>query len=176
MYALLQKLEGGDLRSKGRSDEVAQQVISDPSLLPQLLSGLNSANPVIRMRCYDALEKVSRAFPHALQSYGLELLRMLREHQPKEVRWHLLQMAPRVSWRREDLPVVYGAVNQALSDPSSIVRTFAMQALVDLIPQVPERKLEVAQCIQEQLRSGTPAMRARAGKLLLSIQGPTVKS
>lgn len=168
--ALLRQLEGGDLRSKGRADEVAREVISDPSLLAQLLSGLDSESPVVRMRSFDALEKVSRALPRALQSERSRLLRLLGEPQPKEVLWHLLQMIPRVGWRREQLPRVFNAVGRALSESSSIVRTCAMQALVDLIPQRPEQEPLVIQCVQKQLRSGTPAMRSRARKLLISLK------
>jgi hypothetical protein len=98
-----------------------------------------------------------------------ELLRMLCEHQPKEVVWHLLQMTPRVNWRGEDLPAVYGAVTRSLSESSSILRVCAMQAMADLLSQLPERWLQVAHCVQGQLKSGTPAIRARARRLLLAF-------
>lgn len=160
------------MRSKGRADEVAREVVSDPSLLDQLLPGLDSESPVVRMRAFDALEKVSRALPQALQPEGALLLRLLGESQPKEVLWHLLQMIPRVHWGREQLPAVLNAVDRALSEPSSIVRTCALQARVDLIPQSPEQKPQVIQCVQKQLRSGTPAMRSRARKLLIALKEP----
>lgn len=170
MHDLLRKLSGGDLRSIGRSEQVARKVASNPALVGELVAGLGNADPVIRMRCADALEKASRQLPQELQRYARELLRLLRETQSKEVRWHLLQMAPRVKWKRKDMSKVYAAVTAALSDSSSIVKTCAMQALIELLPQMPQRRSRVVCCITEILESGTPAMRARARKLLHALE------
>src|SRR5271155_4223187 len=63
------QLEGGDRRSIGRSDEVARLVSKNLALLPQLVAGLWSEHPVVRMRAADALEQVTRAHPASLQKY-----------------------------------------------------------------------------------------------------------
>jgi hypothetical protein len=36
MSRILQKLEGGDLRSIGRAEEVAQDILADPSLFGEV--------------------------------------------------------------------------------------------------------------------------------------------
>jgi hypothetical protein len=60
MNTLLQKLSGGDLRSNGRAEEVAERVTRNPRLLEQLLEGLSEPDDVIRARTAHALERVSR--------------------------------------------------------------------------------------------------------------------
>jgi hypothetical protein len=60
MNTLLQKLSGGDLRSDGRADEVAEEVTRNPRLLGQLFEGLSEHDDVIRARTAHALERVSR--------------------------------------------------------------------------------------------------------------------
>ena len=60
-YAVLDRLRGGDWRSIGRANAVARAVLRRPGTLPELAAGLWHADPVIRVRAADALEKVSRA-------------------------------------------------------------------------------------------------------------------
>ncbi|MEK7785160.1 MAG: hypothetical protein AAB658_07015, partial [Chloroflexota bacterium] len=57
--AILKKLEGGDLRSIGRSEEVAADVLADPALFGELFDGMLDDNPLIRMRAADAVEKIT---------------------------------------------------------------------------------------------------------------------
>jgi len=166
VHILLRKLDGGDLRSAGRSGEVVIEVLADPSLAVELVAGLTHPNAVVRMRSADALEKVTRCLPGVAQPYRKTLLELLGRPLPKELLWHLLQIAPRIQWRPMELPLVHAATVRALSNSSSIVKACALQAMVELLPQ--DRKLE--QAVQRQvelaLASGTPALRARARKLV----------
>ena len=65
-------LAGGDRRSIGRANEVASFVLAHAEHLPDLIDGLGHADPVIRMRCADAAEKVRR-YQHrpAVELYDL---------------------------------------------------------------------------------------------------------
>ena len=72
-------LAGGDRRSIGRSDHVAAVVRGKPELFPELITGLWSKNPVIRMRTADAVEKVTRKKPELLTPYKKELLGLMAE-------------------------------------------------------------------------------------------------
>jgi hypothetical protein len=53
-----------------------------------------------------------------------------------------------------------------LEDRSSIVKTFAMQGLADLSQNDADLRSRVRQLLEEAVRSGTPAMKARARQLL----------
>jgi hypothetical protein len=56
--SILAKLEGGDRRSIGNSEEVVQTVSKNPALFEELFSGLLADDPVVRMRAADAIEKL----------------------------------------------------------------------------------------------------------------------
>ena len=68
MRNVLERLRGGDLRSTGVANDVALEAIEDPSLVPILFKGMTAEEPVVRMRCADALEKATREHPELLQS------------------------------------------------------------------------------------------------------------
>ena len=57
-----------------------------------------------------------------------------------------------------------------LDDSSSIVKTFAMQGLADLIPQCPSLEPKVLDIARTLSRGGTAAMRARGRILLKSLE------
>ncbi|TCI27212.1 hypothetical protein EVJ32_03195 [Exiguobacterium sp. SH5S4] len=53
---LLERLQGGDLRSIGRVDEVVQIVGDDPERFAELMTGLTDDRPVVRYpRFHDEL-------------------------------------------------------------------------------------------------------------------------
>ena len=79
MPKLLSILVGGDLRSDGRSDEVVEKVLADPSLLPELIKGLCVEDDVVRGRTADSLEKVPRTQYQLYSPYLALLLRRAKE-------------------------------------------------------------------------------------------------
>ena len=56
---LLLQLKGGDRRSIGASAQVVQQVITNPRLFAVVFGGIKDSDPLVRMRCADAVESVS---------------------------------------------------------------------------------------------------------------------
>lgn len=94
---LLALLEGGDRRGIGRANKAAAMVLKNPRLFSQLIAGLWSEEPLVRMRAADAAGKVTRAKPELLQRYKKELLGLMSEAEQQEVRWHLAAMIPRLA-------------------------------------------------------------------------------
>src|ERR1700683_1787107 len=94
---ILSLLQGGDRRSIGRADRIAAAVLKDPSLFPQLMAGLWSENPLVRMRAADAAEKVTRDNPALLKPFKKELLGLMAEATQQELRSHLATMIPRLA-------------------------------------------------------------------------------
>ena len=164
--ALLDRLAGGDRRSLGRAEEVAGAVAQAPELLPHLVQGIEAADECVRMRAADALEKVTREHPEWLRPFKRRLLRLAAGGTQQEVRWHLAQMLPRLplgpAERREAIAIVDGY----LDDRSGIVRTSALQALAELGGDDPATAPMVRRRLLRAAESGTPAMQARARKLL----------
>jgi len=163
-------LSGGDRRTIGRSDQVAAMVSNDPKLFPRLIAGLWSADPLVRMRSADATEKVTRKNPGLLRSYKKELLGLLSEATQQELRWHLALMVPRLPLNPKERALAIITLTNYLDDRSSIVRTFALQSLADLAQDDPDTRAEVIEILRKSTRTGTPAMKARSRKLLLSLQ------
>jgi predicted metal-dependent RNase len=88
----------------------------------------------------------------------------------KEVRWHMAQISARLPLNARERRTAVAALRSYLEDRSSIVRTFALQALADLANRDADLRSEVIQLLHEATRSGTPAMKARSRKLLLRLE------
>jgi hypothetical protein len=159
-------LAGRDRRSIGRSNEVSRLVLKQPRRFRELIACLWHENPVIRMRATDAAEKVSAQKPRFLDRHKPELLGLLAEAEQIELRWHLAAMIPRLRLTPAERHGAAAALERYLEDRSSIVKTFALQGLADLAQNDPALRSKVKHLLEDALRSGTPAMRARARNLL----------
>jgi hypothetical protein len=118
------------------------------------------------MRAADALEKVTRAQPGRLARFKPTLLRLARTAGQQELRWHLAQLLPRLDLTAQERARAARILRGYLRDPSSIVRTFALQALADLATQYPAMWPGVHRRLRAAATRGTPAMRARARRIL----------
>ena len=167
---ILPLLEGGDRRTIGRSDQVAAMVSKDPELLPKLIAGLWSEDPLVRMRAADATEKVTRSKREFLRPYKKELLGLMAEAKDQELRWHLAVMVPRLLLSTKERHLAASVLNSYLEDRSSIVRTFALQGLADLAQDDTSIRPKVLETLREATRNGTPAMKARSRKLLSHLE------
>jgi len=132
-------------------------VSSDLGRFPDLLAGLWSADPLVRMRAADAAEKITRRHRELLHPYKKELLGLMTETQQQELRWHLAVMIPRLMLSAKKRQVAIGSLNSYLEDRSSMVKTFALQGLTDLAHNDPGIRPEVI----ETLRAGCEEWYAR---------------
>ena len=164
-HAILSKLEGGDRRSIGKSNAVVAEVLAKPSLFDAVFSGLSADCPVMRARCADAVEKITLSHPEWLRPYRKALLARIAPIEQKEVRWHVAQMLPRLRWSAPAQGRVLAVLEAYLGDTSSIVRTFALQALADLAAQAPALRPAALSHLRRAMSEGTPAMKARARRL-----------
>lgn len=170
MRAILKMLEGGDRRSIGRSNEVVALVLEKPELFDVLMSGIGLPDPLVRMRCSDAAEKVTVLHPEYLRPYKRTLIEDYSRIEQKEVRWHVVAMLARLPLTKNEHGRVVDLLLSYTGDRSSIVKTFAMQALADLAKRDENLRPRVLRHIEALCRIGTPAMRSR-GKRLLSELG-----
>lgn len=170
MHFLLHKLEGGDRRSIGRSEEVMADILESPALFSVLVAGLSVDDPIVRMRAADAMEKISLTHPEYLLPHKKLLIGLASSSAQKEVRWHLAQMLPRLKLGKKEKRQVAGILLEYSGDNSSIVKTFAMQALADIARQTPEFLPSVLVHLKELTLTGTPAMKARGRKLCAELE------
>jgi hypothetical protein len=171
VHPLLQKLQGGDRRSIGRSDEVAAEVAAAPELFDALFSGMLSADPIVRMRAADAAEKITAGRPEWLAPYKTVLLTQLSLSDQPEVRWHVALMLPRLRLNVRERGKALAILEGYLEDKSRIVKTCALQAMADLALADPALGPAVRARLAQALSEGTPAMKARSRKLLAALKG-----
>jgi hypothetical protein len=168
-------LEDGDRRSSGRADEVARVVLREPRRFRELMKCLWNEKAVVRMRAADAAEKITARKPRLLDRYKVELLGLLAEAEQIELRWHLALMVPRLPLTAPERQRA-AALLFYLEDRSSMVKTFALQGLTDLLGNNLARRSKVKQLLEEAAPSGTPAMKARARKLRRQLPDETKDS
>jgi hypothetical protein len=173
VHPILKKLSGGDRRSIGRSNQVVTEVLANPGRARQLfrilVNALTSADQVLRMRASDAIEKITAHRPELLQPFNRDLLVLAGSSNQKEVRWHLALLVPRLKLRPNEAAAAVEILVDYLRDKSSIVKTFAMQALADLASNDQKLKSQIRPLLEELTQIGTPAMRARGRKLLREL-------
>jgi len=154
----------------GRSNQVAAIVSKDPELFPELIAGLWSEDPLVRMRAADAAEKVTRKDRALLLPYKKELLGLMAETEQQELRWHLAAIVPRLLLNAKERQAAISSLESYLEDRSSIVKTFALQGLADLAQEESSIRSRVIEILRQATRNGTPAMKARSRKLLLRME------
>jgi hypothetical protein len=164
-------LSVGDLRSSGNSEAVVKKVLSRPDLFADVIDAIFSDNPATKMRASDAAEKITRIRPEWLKPYKKLFLNKISAIEQKEVRWHTAQILPRLKLTAKEKTQVFNLMMDYLKDNSSIVRTFAMQALADIALQDEGYVKKVRILIRKLMENGTPAMQSRGKKLLKLLNG-----
>ncbi len=169
MHPLLSSLSGGDRRSIGESNRAVSAVLESPELISVLFQGVETDDPVLRMRCTDAIEKVTTTHPELLVPFKNAILNRLSKIEQHEVRWHIAPSLTRLTLTEAEETTVLNLLLSYTNDRSSIVKTMAMQALTDIALRSPRLLPEIKQHIKELSAIGTPAMKARSKKLLKAL-------
>ena len=176
MRSILEKLTGEDRRSIGRSNQIVKQILARPEKFSQLFAGLLNKDYLVRMRAADAIEKITLRNPGLLQPYKRQLLEFAGREKEKEVRWHMAQLLPRLELSKAQRAVALDILFDYLRDSSSIVKTFAMQAIADLARRDEALAAKILPMIRELTEIGTPAMRARGRKILRHLNPQRAKA
>src|SRR5580698_4171694 len=143
MHSILKKLSGGTRRSLGQTNEIVVEVLNNPRVFPQLIAALTSDDEVLRMRAADAIEKITAKRPDLLQRFKKKFLAVANRTDQQEVRWHAAQILPRLKLTTIERAVIVEILFDYLRDKSSIVKTFAMQALADLAARDPQLQSKI---------------------------------
>ena len=124
-------------------------------------------------RAADVLERISRrglpARERILPAARKALLGLLPESVPKKLRWNLALMLGRLPLTVPEARGAAQVLQSWLDDPSSIVKTAALQGLADIALHDPTLLPTVLDLLRIHSRSGTAAMRARCRILLKKL-------
>lgn len=169
MSDVIELLKEGDLRSVGRVPEILDLVADQPEIFPELIRAMADSDPGVRMRASDAVEKISRTKPEYLLPHKAFLINQVSVRGQQEVRWHLAQIIPRLALSPEERSGAAEDLFAFLDDPSKIVQTNALQALVDLAWEDDDLFPRVRDAVERLAEEGSPAFSNRAGKLFLKL-------
>jgi hypothetical protein len=169
MKDLLRQLKGGDRRSIRGVPKIVDQVMADPSLFSVVFSGMVDADPLVRMRCADAVEKITAVRPEHLAPCKTQVIRLAATAAQQEVRWHLAQLFSRLELSASERRRVVKTLTKYLTDASRIVKTCAMQALADIAAQDSQLRAPIVAQLKKLTRTGSPAMKSRGRKLLARL-------
>ncbi|WP_245593399.1 ACT domain-containing protein [Azospirillum halopraeferens] len=171
MSDLAARLLRGDRRTVGDSPTVADDVAAEPALLPELVECLVHPDAGVRMRAADALERVTRTDPRAVDPFVDRLLDEAAVAEQAEVRWHLAQILPRLTLDEARRWRAAGLMTQWFERAESrIVRTSALQAMVDLADGYGPLRDVAAEMMRRALDSGVPSLAARARRILKPLR------
>jgi hypothetical protein len=164
---ILERLSGGDLRSIGRANKIVGEAIQDPKLIPELFAGVRTADPVIKARCADVLEKLAARRPELIQPFCRMVLNDWIKTPQQEVRWHaaliLSHLALPALQRRRAATIMWEWMG---SEKSNIVRVSSLEALVRFAQDDASLRRRVLNSLRLHGKNGAPSIRARSRILL----------
>ncbi|WP_028856256.1 hypothetical protein [Psychrilyobacter atlanticus] len=167
MSQVLKKLKGGDLRSIGKSDEVVQEILDNPSLFSEVFEGMLSNDPIIKMRSADAVEKVSAKHPEYLQPFKTKLINEISKVKQQEVQWHAAQMFSYIKIdKTERNKIINILLSYIKTTDSNIVKVFSMQTLADFAEKDQQLQPQIVKLIRQMMEQGTPSIVSRGKKLI----------
>jgi hypothetical protein len=175
MSDLARQLAGGDRRSISKANQVVLRVFASPERFADTVGGLSHAGPLIRMRCADAAEKVSKVRLGWLQPHKRSILALAARVTEKELRWHMAQMLPRLALTPKARRAALAMMFEDLTDEGRIVRTFAVQALADFAASDAALRLNLLPILEDLCKVSGPAVRSRGGQIPSSIIRPAVQ-
>lgn len=159
-------LAEGSRGSVAQSGKVPQAVVEDPALLETLIDCLQSDNATIVSHAAHALLTVSNMRLNLLAPHTDTLLAVLERDQ-----WEILEQLAKILPQLE----LSGAQRDRLTERlktvfyqgrSSIARTCALQALVDMAHEDAAIRADAGEALAFALENGSKAMQARARRLL----------
>jgi len=163
-------LPGGDLRSIGKSDELAQTIV-DQEDFDSLFTLLFDDDRIVVMRAADAIEKITLHHPEFLLTHKKAIMDLSGSAFNKELVWHLALLIPRLQLAGKDFDNGYQILRSWATNRknSRIVRTNAGQALFEMAQQNNSRQKDFRQVLSAIHRENIPSVNARIKKILARL-------
>ena len=159
-------LQGGDLRSIAKVDELIEQVKTKKEF-EILFKYLYSNNRLIAMRAADAIEKFTLKNPNFLEEHNQDIIKLMHTAIDKELKWHLALLASRMNPSSEELTIVWDQLKKWVKNKkeSKIVRVNSIQSLFNLSQQHKSLKEDFDLIITEIKNENFPSIISRLRKL-----------
>lgn len=161
MNPILEWLSGGDLRSDGMANEVADIAIKNPQLFDEVYAGLEEADDVIRGRTADALEKISRKRPEFLRDHVSQLIRMAKEDPVVMVRMHLAMIFGHLAIYEELVDELASVLLFMLDDQSVFAKSWAIVSLCIIARKYPQKRDQIVSSVMQLQKDSSIAIRTK---------------
>ena len=166
MNELLIRLRGGDLRSDGKANEVADDVIRNPNLLEKLTEGLDEPDDVVRARTMHAFERISRTSQRSLLKLMPKFVRLAIDDRVPMVRWHLAMIFGNMALLKEAADLATSTLMRVSDDDSVFVKSWAMVSLTIIGRRNESRRHQIIEKMRTLRDHKSIAIRTKARKAL----------
>ena len=161
MNRILEWLSGGDLRSDGMADEVADVVLKNHQLFDDVYAGLNESNDVIRGRTADALEKIARTKPEFLKDHVLQLIQVAKEDTVAMVRMHLAMIFGHLAIYDELVDELSSVLLFMLDEKSVFAKSWAIVSLCIIARKYPQKRDQILGRVVRLQKDSSIAVRTK---------------
>ncbi len=172
MNQVLTWLSGGDLRSDGMANEVAEFILDNPAAFEDLFVGLSEADDVVRGRAADAIEKVSRSRPDLLTDHLPEITNLSRDEKVPLVKMHLAMIFGHLAVFPELTEQLMPPLRSLLDDESVFTRSWAIVSLCIIARKYPQECQVVIELLVPLQGDGSIAIRSRVKKAINLLTDP----
>ncbi len=165
MNAVSERLAGGPARGLAPVSKIVHEAAHSPSTRRELVAALGDERPIVQSRAANALKKLQAQQPQLVVPYASRILRATLRCEVLEARWNLTIVTGSLPLRGRNRMLAVDLLFEALDAPSPLLRTFALQGLVNQAAQDRTLQARVRPILTRFATYGTAAMRARARKL-----------
>ncbi|GAB4316995.1 MAG: hypothetical protein Kow0019_17860 [Methanobacteriaceae archaeon] len=166
MNSLLRLLEDGDIRSDGRADAVAAEIIVKPQLFGLLWDGIYESNDIVRARTAHALEKVSREMPELFDEFLDQIIDIALDDNLPMVKWHFAMLVANLNLSTQETKKVINLLIKFLNNKSVFVKTWSISSLTIIALKRSEYKQLIISEISFLKEDKSRAVRNRVNKSL----------
>ena len=160
-----------------RGPEAASREMTDAAfghdgavVCEELVRRLRDGDKAVAEQAARTLKKIAEADAGALYGWRKALLKEAFRAVDVRVQWNLSIVLGGLPLKGSDKALAVELMFERLRDRSGLNRTMAMQALMDLSEDDEELRARVIPIVMEFIENGTPAMKARARKLLKKVK------
>ncbi len=159
-------LNGGDLRSIGKANEVAQGIVSQHEF-DRLFKCLFHKDRKVVMRSADAIEKITLNKSAWLTPHKKEILRLCVEPVNIELKWHLALLLSRVELTRKESDQVWQLLTSWATDSkeSKIVRVNSVQSLFNMVKENKHLEADFNRTIEKLKKENIASLQARIRRI-----------
>ena len=175
MNQVLSWLSGGDLRSDGMSDEVANFVLQNPPAFEDLFAGLSDDDDLVRARAADAIEKAARKRPGLTRIYLPEMVSLAEQERVPMVKMHLAMIFGHLAIYPELVGQLLQVLLFQLADESVFTRSWAVASLSIIARKYPEKCKSILEYFVPLQADESIAIRSRAAKAIKLLTDPSMQ-